>query len=917
MYIAEIDLHHGATTQTLHDPYSRDAVLANGNVTEVLNAINDFQFELLPTHPLFDADIRPYISLVRIRDKENKIIFRGRIVDVTRNMSSSGEITKAYVVECELAYLLDSMQEAEELVNVSVAEYFKRILSVHNGRVEDKKRIDDICIHGIKESVPVSFDRDCFCATTTDVYHINYASTFQNIRAHILEALGGYVWLEYGLEQGEERRVLHYERESGTLQEMPIELAINLENMTSSYQASQDFTRLIPLGAELERYELAINRLREVGLLNDDEDILNTQFWLDEVKYWRDGAGSQHLEGEEGEGLSPWSGQLLLALSKLNYKHRCVCLEECQSDSCSICNVKRMMEAIENEEMPADINSRYYYNEAVDYLCNSGLIGSSEHWKEEDKASNIHVRWLIRLAALTVSPESPRRGNHNSIDSALHWFGGDSGWFNWFDWEEWLRPSPPPPPSCGCEECECCDCCDCEPCECCDCCDCEPCDCCDCEEEECCPNCCDCCDCEPCDCFEYCECVCVCICDCDLCEDCAAALIQEPLPTNQLKQQPLLARDVDLSHLSPWMGQLMITISKLNLSRFRGEEGEATIAGYREEIQETLDDEEAYYQAIDSLSNAGVIHSPNYWKQEELSEDEDLRMLIRLSDKMCDPEYPLMMSPEDAIAWLKDEHGFFTADEEAFWIEQIQAPPEGTPEEDDHRLSEWIPELLIKLSLVNYDRSIEGLRELLAPKPISPIDDFGAYNEALDSLSNAGAIQSPDYWKEPKRRNETNLRWLIRLADLTIDHDDPQSDFPRPRLTIKENDNDPDWLPIIEGPHVPIVEGVVIFDTNDPKELREKALRWIEENQTITNSVSISALDLSHLDHFNYDNFKVGDSYEVVNPLLGINGEKYPLIERKIDIVNPLKSDLTFGGRQITMSASVSKSALKDSQSNI
>lgn len=879
MYFVEIEILPGSTIQPLHDPYSRTNVLVKGNITQVLNAVNDFKFDLLPSHPLYEADIRSYVSLVRVRDHTDEIIFRGRIVDYSRKMAGDGQMVKSYVAECELAYLLDSIQEAEELVNITIDEYFKRLLSVHNRRVgDDDKRINTMSILGIHSSVPISFDRNCLCGTTTDVYHINYMSTYQNIKTHILDVLGGYVWLDYPNGQ----RRLNYAETSGELREMPIELAVNLENMTSSYQASQDYTRLIPLGAELERYELAIDRLKEIGVIQGESD-----FWLNEVRHHRDGIS---LIGQEA--ISPWSGQLLLGLSKLNYKHRCTCPDECQSDTCSRCNIAQLRQRIESERMPADINSRYYYNEAVDWLCNSGLIGSSEHWKEEDKVSNIHVRWLIRLAAMAISPESPRRGNHNSTDSALYWLGGDSGWFGGSNWFDRFRPVPPPPHPCKCEDCECepCDCCDCEPC---DCCDCEPCDCCECEEETCCPNCCDCCDCEPCDCCDCEPCDC---CDCDSCDDDDC---ENSSDVARPAMEKLLPLDDSQESESPWMGQLLINLSRLNFSR----RDDAEIEAFEAEIEESIDDMDEYYKAIDSLSNTGVILSPNYWKQEELSEDEELRKLIRLSDKMADHEYPIMMNPSDAITWLKEEYGFFTAEEEAFWRDQIREPSEGA---EDHRLSEWISELLIKLSLVNYERSIEGLRELLAPKPIAPIDDFGAYNEALDSLSNAGAIQSPDYWKEPARRYDINLRWLIRLADLAVDHDDPQSDFPRPRLTIKAGANDNDWLPIKEGANVPIIEGVVIFDTNDPEELRRKAKRWIAEHQTVTNSVSISAVDLSHLDHVTYEDFRVGDRYQVINPLLGIHedGEGYPLIQKKIDVVNPIKSGLTFGDRQLMMSSS-------------
>lgn len=201
MYFVEVSVNQDSPAVMLHDPYSLTSVLHKGQITKVLNAVNNFNFELLRTHPQYEANIVPYKSLVRVRDSENKIIFRGRIVDFSYKMAGAGQMIKSFVAECELAYLLDSMQEAEEIVSITIDEYLRRLLSNHNRRVQGditSKLIDFVRINGGEiEPIEMGFNNSCICGPTNEVHHINYGSTFQNIKENILNRNSGYIWLEY------------------------------------------------------------------------------------------------------------------------------------------------------------------------------------------------------------------------------------------------------------------------------------------------------------------------------------------------------------------------------------------------------------------------------------------------------------------------------------------------------------------------------------------------------------------------------------------------------------------------------------------------------------------------------------------------------------------------------------------------
>ncbi|MCL1989358.1 MAG: hypothetical protein FWG67_00555 [Defluviitaleaceae bacterium] len=859
MYVVEIRLTPDEPWEMLHDVHSPVAVLPSGDLTQLLNAVNDFRFDLLPAHPLFHAAITPYVSLIQIWEDDQHIIFRGRIVDTHVQMTSSGKIIKSFVAECELAFLLDSYQDALELRNVSVKDYLIHLLSVHNRRTADDVVDKQVTFVQIEHEPPTwvgsGFSRTCRCGASDEIHHVYYGSTFENIKDQVLHKFGGFIKLSYRSEIDEEgeptgiiHRVLHYSHTSGRMQNIPIELAVNLDSVNSHYHNHLDFTRLIPLGAELERYELGIARLQEVGLIG------NPDFWLTQVQYFRDEVDL--LEAGHFP-ISEWTGQLLLGLSKLNYKNPCICEDACNSGGCEHCTtyIREKIKVITpDEDLPPDINSRYSYNLAIDLLANSGVIGSPGYWKEEKNASRIELRWLIRLAALTVNPDAPQRGSQRHSDDALNWLPSrpidDND--NDDDDDDDTPPILAPPDDEGDD-------------------------------------------------------------DDALTEVSLLATGIAGVSGFSMSETDGTTDDDDVideifgvvvnRDLSPWIDQLMINISRLNFRR----DALNHLDFYRREIQPTIDDISLYQEAIDSLANANVIHSPSYWKESDRSEDIDLRWIIRLADQLVDRDNPLRMTPQDAVHTLRNA-GLIFDEHHAFWLKQIGVI-ESDAEDGIEIISQWFPELLVNLTKLNVNRvHIEQHIKALQPRPIPDVDDEGAYQEAIDSLANAGAIGSPTYWKDPVRRSDEAIRWLIRLADATVDYDNPQSHFPRPRLTIEDaHPEGKNWLPVIESDV--IIEGTVVFnEINDPIELKKAADQWIKQHKATTHSINVSAIDLSVIDGVNFESFQVGDYYTVENQLLEMHaadqGVGYPLIQKQTDIVNPMKSSLTFGDRQLTMSTS-------------
>lgn len=881
MYVVEIALNgHTDDVRVVHDPFDQDAVLHRGQLTQVLNAINDFQFEILATHPLFGVKIKPYSTRLRIMDQFGGVIFRGRVIDFSSRMSSDGQLLKGYVAECELSYLLDSIQPARELRQMTIEGFIKQMLRQHNSRTDESKRIEHVRIdHG--QVTSVFAEPGIICPCTTDelhAFHVQYTNTFENLQSQLIEQFGGFIWLTY---DALDRPVLNYAGEVGTMQEMSIELAKNLESMSAEYFPSREITRVVPLGKAFERYELAIDRLVDIGILNEHE----ATFWQQEVRHWRD--GEPLADGQMG--LSPWSGQLLLGVAKLNIENPCVCTAEndCQTAGC-ITRIGQIRSILGRFREQPDINSRRAYNEAIDFLSNSGAISSPDYWKEEKQRSVEKLRWLMRLAALSVITNSPRQTDLSSPNGALGVLG-DSGLISDENREFFNNQGRPIPPEEDYElvgltpELEV-----------------RP------------PEVCD-----VCDCLDHCQCDPICQDDPPIDDDGPPDFVT--LAINDLSDiEEDLNVDVN-EDLSPWMGRLLISLSRLNL-RSRDVEllkenmqrGVATDTNH-------IDNLSRFDQSIDWLSNTGVIHSPEYWKrvgrpsanasEADILNRREFRWLIRLTERMVDQRNPIRITLNEAIRRLR-AFRILTVSQRDFWLEQI-APPEA--EDDDEStgqepFSPWIGELLVELASLNYEdeQTINMYRnQLEIDEGMYPtVDDEGAFEEAIDSLSNAGAIDSPEYWKDPVREQNFFLRALIRLADLTVNIENPQANFPFPRVDIKEVNEGRNWLDVPGNGLDTVVEGIMVWDDiNDPAALMDAAKEWVLTQNNIANTTGVSALDLSQLDGRHLDVFRVGDRYRVDNALLvAEDGVSYPLIEKRIDVVNPIKSNLVFGQRQVNMS---------------
>ena len=237
MYFVKIFDGPSDTTGTIiHNPYASGPKLTGGEATRKLDAVDDFTFSINMLNPAW-GKLRPLHTLIKIIDaKSGQTVFNGRVLKPTKAMSDAGAFSESYVCESRLAYLQDTNQRHAELHNISVRDFFAKILETHNRQVEPYKQFKT-------GEVTVTDNNDSLYR------YLGYDSTLSTIKDKLVSRLGGYlqirdtpdgVYLDYLADIGE------------LVEDTPIRLAHNLKSMTYEVDPTEIITRLIPLGEQLD-----------------------------------------------------------------------------------------------------------------------------------------------------------------------------------------------------------------------------------------------------------------------------------------------------------------------------------------------------------------------------------------------------------------------------------------------------------------------------------------------------------------------------------------------------------------------------------------------------------------------------------------------------------------------------------------
>ena len=116
--------------------------LLAATVTKDISSYDSFTFSILPNHKYYN-DLNIYSTFVKVyRPVENdKLIFEGRIINISDSMDESGVLTKEVTCEGLEGFLHDSMQLFGEYHDMSPKDFLQKLIDIHNTQVDSFKKI--------------------------------------------------------------------------------------------------------------------------------------------------------------------------------------------------------------------------------------------------------------------------------------------------------------------------------------------------------------------------------------------------------------------------------------------------------------------------------------------------------------------------------------------------------------------------------------------------------------------------------------------------------------------------------------------------------------------------------------------------------------------------------------------------------
>lgn len=220
----------------VYDPKLRENVI-NGKLSLIENEINNLTLTVGQENWLYGntGTFQTHIEVYQ----DNVLLFRGRLLDVTREMDSGGKFTQTFVFEDVANYLKDSIQRFAKVQNTTPKQFLQDLIDLHNSQVPAYKQFE-------LRNVEVT-------NSTDNVYrYVDYVSTWDTIQDKLVSRLGGYIVTEYA---NGKNYVDYLRLESSTTHtnDTPILLKRNLKSLNVKEDPTEIITRFIPLGATIQQ----------------------------------------------------------------------------------------------------------------------------------------------------------------------------------------------------------------------------------------------------------------------------------------------------------------------------------------------------------------------------------------------------------------------------------------------------------------------------------------------------------------------------------------------------------------------------------------------------------------------------------------------------------------------------------------
>ncbi|QEA48080.1 hypothetical protein FGL80_07700 [Leuconostoc lactis] len=219
----------------VYDP-TIDKHISGGKLNLKESEIDDLQLTVNQDNYLF-GNVVPLQTVIDVFQDNNRI-FRGRALDITREMKDSGQFLQSFSFESIQNYLQDTSQRWAKIQNTTPKQFFQSLIDTHNNQVPVYKQFT-------VRNVTVT-------NSTDNVYRYidDGSTTWDTIKDKLVSRLGGYIVVEYvnGV------NYIDYLQDVGTTHEndTPIKIATNMQSASVKIDPTEVITQLVPLGANIQ-----------------------------------------------------------------------------------------------------------------------------------------------------------------------------------------------------------------------------------------------------------------------------------------------------------------------------------------------------------------------------------------------------------------------------------------------------------------------------------------------------------------------------------------------------------------------------------------------------------------------------------------------------------------------------------------
>lgn len=298
-------------TFLLHDlqvPSEHGYYLLNPKLKEEVNKIAELEFEINSTHPNFSR-LEHLVPSIELK-KNSKTIFKGRIIKEQQNMNKSKQVT----CESILAFLFDSVVRPYSFQGTP-ENLLIQFVENHNSQVDVDKQFK------VGKTTGANLDPNEYINRS----NTNYSNTYDEIQDKLLN-IGGYFYVRYEDDGNYLDWVDDFTDDVGQIISLQtIEFGNNLKDITIENDASNTYSVVIPLGAEVTNEDGTKSRLT-IESVNEgldyliNEDALNKYGWIvAPIKdtTWNDVTVADNLK-TKGQELLDQQGVMLKSTLELN-----------------------------------------------------------------------------------------------------------------------------------------------------------------------------------------------------------------------------------------------------------------------------------------------------------------------------------------------------------------------------------------------------------------------------------------------------------------------------------------------------------------------------------------------------------------------------------------------------------------------